>query len=110
MALVFTATIYLFCRNVIKQDGKPGAQERFKEFMSNKMVLTDYGINKVYQVDDVTFEVNPTHTFDRRGQPVSIFKRLGCRSGRKYSTSLEFSGAASMRCTRCLCVPPAAIS
>ena len=64
----------------MKKDGKPGAQERYKEFMSNKMVLADYGSNKVYRVDDVTFDVNPNHTFDRRGQPVCVPNGFGLKA------------------------------
>ena len=51
-------------------DGRPRAEERYKEFMSGQMVLAKYGSHKVYRVDDVEFEANPLSTFERFGQQV----------------------------------------
>jgi aubergine len=64
-------TIYDIMRNCRQDNSSSNWQDAFKRDIIGSIVLTAYN-NNTYRIDDIDFNVNPSLTFDMRGQQISF--------------------------------------
>ena len=74
-------TLNYMLQLISERDGK----ERIKHEIIKKSVLTAYGTNRIYMVDDVDFDKNPSHTFEHQGTQVSIAEYMD----KKYKVKIK---------------------
>ncbi|CAG2106969.1 unnamed protein product, partial [Medioppia subpectinata] len=57
-------------QQILKRD-RGSFQDNARKELAGSIVLTPHN-NRTYRVDDIAFDKNPTHTFERKGAPISL--------------------------------------
>ncbi|RWS01988.1 piwi-like protein 1, partial [Dinothrombium tinctorium] len=68
--VVRTDTVYEILQEILRRD-RATFQDNARRELAGKIVLTSYN-NRTYRIDDIAFDKNPLHVFERRTGSVTI--------------------------------------